>query len=181
MLKPENRVKLLLSGMENIDRLQQKTIAQAKRNIKDFEAFHKSTHLQFEKSMKEYKRVLAPIEKQIKQQHQFKPDTSTKKMIDNTVNSQKEIIDYLKKHKDEFEKKYNISKLALFGSYSRGENRKESDIDIAIETELSDYFLLYDFKEELEKHFRTKVDVVRIRDRMNTSLQRRIMKDGIYV
>ena len=102
-------------------------------------------------------------------------------MIDNTVNSQKEIIDYLKKHKDTFEKKYNISKLALFGSCSRGENRKNSDIDIAIETTLSDYFLLYDFKEELEKHFRTKVDVVRIRDRMNTSLQRRIMKDGIYV
>jgi len=181
MLKPENRVKLLLSGMENIDTLQQKTIAQAKRNIKDFEAFHKSTHLQFEKSMKEYKRVLAPIEKQIKQQQQLKPDASTKKMIDDAVNSQKEIVDYLKRHKDEFEKKYNISKLALFGSYSRGENRKDSDIDIAIETKLSDYFLLYDFKEELEKHFRTKVDVVRIRDSMNKSLQRRILKDGIYV
>ena len=65
MLKPENRVKLLHSGMENIDRLQRKTIAQAKRNIKDFEAFHKSTHLQFEKSMKEYKRALAPIENKL--------------------------------------------------------------------------------------------------------------------
>ena len=91
------------------------------------------------------------------------------------------IIDYLKSHKDEFEKKYNISRLALFGSYSRGDNKKDSDIDIAIETKLSDYFILYDFKEELEDYFQTKVDVVRIRDRMNESLRKRIMKDGIYV
>jgi len=91
------------------------------------------------------------------------------------------IIDYLKSHKDEFEKKYNISRLALFGSYSRGDNKKDSDIDIAIETKLSDYFILYDFKEELEEYFQTKVDVVRIRDRMNESLRKRIMKDGIYV
>jgi predicted nucleotidyltransferase len=92
-----------------------------------------------------------------------------------------EIIDYLKKNKDKFTKKYQISKLALFGSYSRDENRDDSDIDIAIETPLSDYFLLYDFKEELESFFHTKVDVIRIRKKMNQALKRRISKDGIYV
>ena len=92
-----------------------------------------------------------------------------------------EIIDYLKENKDKFTKKYQISKLALFGSYSRDENRDDSDIDIAIETPLSDYFLLYDFKEELENFFHTKVDVVRIRKKMNQALKRRISKDGIYV
>jgi predicted nucleotidyltransferase len=65
--------------------------------------------------------------------------------------TQKEIIDYLQVHKEAFAKKYGISRMALFGSYARGEERPESDIDIAIETKLSDYFLLYDFKEELEK------------------------------
>jgi len=92
-----------------------------------------------------------------------------------------EIISYLKEHKNDFMKKYQISKLALFGSYSRDENRDDSDIDIAIETPLSDYFKLYDFKEELEKSFHTKVDVVRLRDKMNMALRRRIEKDGIYV
>ena len=163
MLQPENRVELLLSGMENIDILQEKTIAQAKKNIIDYEAFQKSVHRQFEKSIREYRKMVEPIQ------------------IDDAVNDRNKIIDYLKRHKDEFEKKYNISKLALFGSYSRGENRKDSDIDIAIETKLSDYFLLYDFKEELEGYFHTKVDVVRIRDRMNEALRKRIMKDGIYV
>jgi predicted nucleotidyltransferase len=92
-----------------------------------------------------------------------------------------EIIVYLKEHKDDFMKKYQISKLALFGSYSRDENRDNSDIDIAIETPLSDYFKLYDFKEELENSFNTKVDIVRLRDKMNKALRRRIEKDGIYV
>jgi predicted nucleotidyltransferase len=92
-----------------------------------------------------------------------------------------EIISYLKEHKSDFAKKYKITKLALFGSYSRDENREDSDIDIAIETKISDYFLLYDFKEELEEFFHKKVDVVRIRDRMNKALKTRILADGIYV
>lgn len=92
-----------------------------------------------------------------------------------------EIIAYLKEHKDDFMKKYQISKLALFGSYSRDENRDDSDVDIAIETPLSDYFKLYDFKEELENSFHTKVDIVRLRDKMNMALKKRIEKDGIYV
>ena len=95
--------------------------------------------------------------------------------------TQKEIIDYLQVHKEAFAKKYGISRMALFGSYARGEERPESDIDIAIETKLSDYFLLYDFKEELESFFRHRVDVVRLRERMNESLKKRIMKDGVYV
>ena len=92
-----------------------------------------------------------------------------------------EIITYLKEHKDDFMQKYQISKLALFGSYSRDENKDDSDVDIAIETPLSDYFKLYDFKEELENSFHTKVDIVRLRDKMNMALRRRIEKDGIYV
>jgi predicted nucleotidyltransferase len=95
--------------------------------------------------------------------------------------NKEQILQYLKNHKDEFAKKYQISKLSLFGSVARDENHERSDIDIAIDTKLSDYFLLYDFKESLEKAFGTKVDVVRIREKMNPSLKKRILKDGIYV
>ncbi len=182
MLKPENRVKLLLSGMNNIDILQQKTIADAQKTIKDYSTFQKQVQEQFEQSIKAYKNVVEPLEKEInRQQNRLKIDASTQRKLDDATRSQKEIIDYLKRHKEEFEKKYDISKMALFGSYARGENRVDSDIDIAIETKLSDYFLLYDFKEELEDFFHTKVDVVRVRDRMNEALRKRILKDGIYV
>jgi len=95
--------------------------------------------------------------------------------------TQNKIIQYLKNHKNEFEKKYNISKFVLFGSYARGEENRDSDIDIAIETNLSDYFKLYDLKEELENAFQTSVDIIRIRKDMNMALKKRIMKDGIYV
>lgn len=92
-----------------------------------------------------------------------------------------EILAYLKSHKDEFSQRYKISQIALFGSFARDENREDSDIDIAINTSVSDYFLLYDFKESLEKAFDTKVDIVRLREKMNPSLKKRILKDGIYV
>lgn len=95
--------------------------------------------------------------------------------------TKEEILQYLKNHKEEFAKKYQISQLALFGSRARGESHIGSDIDIAIDTKLSDYFLLYDFKENLEKEFGAKVDVVRLREKMNPSLKKRILKDGIYV
>jgi hypothetical protein len=91
------------------------------------------------------------------------------------------IIDFLQKNREAFLNKYQISNIALFGSYARGENRQDSDVDIAIETPLSDYFKLYDFKEELEKYFNRKVDIVRLRDRMNESLRKRIINEGIYV
>ena len=92
-----------------------------------------------------------------------------------------EILNYLRAHQEEFKNKYQISKMALFGSYARGENHDDSDIDIAIETKLSDYFTLYDFKEMLESTFHAKVDVVRLRDKMNLALKNRILREGIYV
>ena len=92
-----------------------------------------------------------------------------------------DILDYLKNHKEEFAKKYAISKLALFGSYSRDENIEGSDIDIAIETPVCDYFKLYDFKEELEHYFHTRVDIVRLRKKMNESLKKHILKEAVYV
>lgn len=92
-----------------------------------------------------------------------------------------EILGFLKAHRDEFQTKYQISKIALFGSYARGENRSDSDIDIAIETKLSDYFTLYDFKESLENAFNAKVDVIRLREKMNPALRKRILMDAVYV
>ena len=91
------------------------------------------------------------------------------------------IVKFLKNNKKNFYEKYQISNITLFGSYARGENHKDSDIDIAIETTLIDYFKLYDFKEELEKYFNVKVDIVRLREKMNQVLKKRILNEGIYV
>lgn len=95
--------------------------------------------------------------------------------------NKEKVLYFLKENKEAFSKKYQISALALFGSLARGDERHDSDIDIAIDTKLSDYFKLYDFKEELEKEFQSKVDVVRLREKMNPRLKSRILNEGIYV
>jgi len=107
MLKPENRVKLLLSGMENIDTLQQRTIAQAQQNIKDFEAFQKRVHLQFEKSIKEYKKMIKPLQEQtaiyMKQQQQ---------MVDMYESKIKPIVEQVEKQTEEYSKLFKIDDAA---------------------------------------------------------------------
>jgi len=92
-----------------------------------------------------------------------------------------EIITFLKEHKRELTKRYQIEKLALFGSFARGENSATSDVDIAVETPIKDYFTLFELKEDLERSFGLKVDIVRIRERMNEALRKRIEKEAIYV
>ena len=43
------------------------------------------------------------------------------------------IIEKLKRIKPELARKYGVTDLALFGSYSRGEQTRESDIDILVD------------------------------------------------
>ena len=68
-------------------------------------------------------------------------------------------IDYFKEqiHKNNILKKYNLSKLTLFGSFARDE--AAADIDIFIE-EYDDYQKLIELKAELENIFNKPVDIL---------------------
>ena len=88
------------------------------------------------------------------------------------------ILNYLKEHYSEFKEKYSVEEIGLFGSYARDEATDKSDIDIFVKMEPS-LFHMMDIKEELENYFNKNVDIVRLRDRMNPYLQKRILKDGI--
>ncbi len=92
-----------------------------------------------------------------------------------------EIIRFLSEHKSEFEQKFSVTKIGLFGSYARGEYREGSDIDIVIEMKNPDLFNLIGVKQTIEEALRSSVDVVRLRDKMNKFLKQRIEKDAIYV
>lgn len=92
-----------------------------------------------------------------------------------------EIIEILKKYKNENAKKYGINTLGLFGSYSKGKGKDVSDVDIVIEIKVPDMIKLVHIKEELEELLSKNVDIVRIRKRMNPYLKKHIEKDAVYV
>jgi len=68
-------------------------------------------------------------------------------------NIKKRIIPILKKH--------NVKKAGIFGSYVRGEQKKNSDVDILVEVgKRADLFDLIHLKSNLEKAVKRKVDLV---------------------
>jgi len=57
--------------------------------------------------------------------------------------------------------KYGVERVVLFGSYARGEENKNSDIDLLIDKgEIKGYFQFTAFKRELEENLKKPVDVV---------------------
>lgn len=87
----------------------------------------------------------------------------------------------LKDYMTILKEKYGISSLVLFGSTARGEQIEKSDIDIFVETQAANPFLLQDAKEFLEKEMGTPVDIIRNHENLNPRLRKRILKDGIKI
>ena len=97
------------------------------------------------------------------------------------MKSQKEILDLLRRYKPTAQKKYGITKLGIFGSVARGEQTPDSDVDVCYEGKAPTFLTLDMIQTELEQLFDCKVDLVRVRDNMNSLLRQRILKDGIFV
>lgn len=92
-----------------------------------------------------------------------------------------EILNLLKSYKAIATSKYGLTKIGIFGSVARGEQTDESDVDVCYEGKTPSFLTLDMIQTDLEKLFGAKVDLVRVRDRMNGLLRQRIMKEGIYV
>lgn len=83
---------------------------------------------------------------------------------DNTVAHSREtsqFISILRQHLSEISREYSVSYLGIFGSYVRGEQEPESDLDILVEFEeapsLFEYIRLEDYLSEI---LGVKVDLV---------------------
>lgn len=75
---------------------------------------------------------------------------------------------------------FGIKTLRIFGSVSRNEQTALSDLDVCVETETPNPFLLANLKEYLENLLDCHVDVVRIHKNMNPFFMSRIENDGVY-
>jgi len=95
--------------------------------------------------------------------------------------TQEYILSFLKAHKEELSKKYGIEKIALFGSYARGEATDESDIDIVIlEAKNKTLSSRLNAKKMIEAKLNKKVDLGYYSS-MKTFIKNRIQRDFIYV
>lgn len=92
-----------------------------------------------------------------------------------------ECIKLLKQLMNILKDKYGIKSLSLFGSTARGEQKEGSDIDLFVDTETPNPFLLMDAKEFLENESGSSVDIVRNHQNLNPKLKKRILKDGILI
>jgi hypothetical protein len=77
------------------------------------------------------------------------------------VRNRNDIILFLQAYKDELAQRFGVSSIGLFGSYASGEERDDSDIDIAIEL-LPEHKSLRSFmglRRYLEQEFGKPVDL----------------------
>lgn len=91
-----------------------------------------------------------------------------------------EIKSIIQKNKKRLQKKYGIKEIGIFGSYTRGDNYKDSDIDILVEFENPVGLEFVDLSYELEELLNHKVDLVS-KKAIKTRLINYIKEDLIYV
>lgn len=87
----------------------------------------------------------------------------------------------LQKYMTENSSRYGITRMGIFGSVARGEQRDNSDVDVCVEGDLKGMFALSGIKTELEAILGCPVDVVRLREKMDSFFRNEILKDVIYV
>ncbi len=84
-------------------------------------------------------------------------------MKKNEMKSREEILKTLEEAKRELAQQYAIRRLALFGSYARGEQREGSDVDVLVEVDPSIGLRFVDLAERLEELLGVHVELVSTR------------------
>ena len=97
------------------------------------------------------------------------------------MKSRAEILSLMSRFKPTAQKKYGMTKLGIFGSVARGEQTDNSDVDICYEGQAPSLLTLDKIQTELEQLLDCKVDLVRVRENMSRKIQKRILRDVIFV
>ena len=92
-----------------------------------------------------------------------------------------QIIQLLKEIKPILERDYNITEVGLFGSYIRGEQNSQSDIDILLDHKSGlTFFKLIDLENFLNNIFNTKVDIA-FKKYLKKNIGKNILSEVNYV
>lgn len=86
-----------------------------------------------------------------------------------------------KKNKKILEKTYNVKAIGIFGSYSRRDVTKKSDIDILVDfSKTPDFFEFIKLQEFLKSLLGIEVDLV-TRNALKPLIKNEILKETIYM
>lgn len=66
----------------------------------------------------------------------------------------------LKKNKNEITSRYSVKRIGIFGSYAKGQQNKESDVDVLVEFEEPTFDNFMELSFYLEDIFNRKVDLL---------------------
>lgn len=92
-----------------------------------------------------------------------------------------EILHFLTSKKQELHQSFGLVKIGLFGSYARGEERGDSDIDLAVEIESENKFRsFFGLKNYLEKELSKNIDIG-IESTLKPIVKNSIKSEIIYV
>ena len=93
----------------------------------------------------------------------------------------KDIEIIIQKHKKELEENFGLRKIGIFGSYVRGDQVQDSDIDILVEIERPMGFIKFiKLENHLSQILDSKVDIV-TKKALKPYIGRRILQEVHYV
>jgi predicted nucleotidyltransferase len=99
------------------------------------------------------------------------------------MKSLEEIKNTLTKQKQELRQKYRVREIGIFGSYVRGEQKKQSDVDLLVEFEEPSNLTLLGFirlENYLSEILGVKVDLVE-KDTLKPRIGKRVLQEVVNI
>jgi len=92
-----------------------------------------------------------------------------------------EIRELLRRHKSEFTEQFGLKEIGIFGSYVRGEQNEESDLDILVELEKPVGFVRFlKLENALSQLLGVRVEIV-TKKALKPHIGKRILQEVRYV
>ena len=92
-----------------------------------------------------------------------------------------EIIKQLKAEKIFLHNKFGVMNIGLFGSYAKGTQREDSDIDLIVELKEPRFEWLAGLQIYLEEKFKRKIELIRKSKKINSRFVEKVGNEVIYV
>ncbi len=92
-----------------------------------------------------------------------------------------EIREILSSQKEFIRQKYRITELSVFGSYARGEQNENSDVDILVDYDIAPtIIMLVELRDYLSQIFDLKVDIV-TKNGLKPRIRERVLAEAVYI